>query len=102
MSRRTLIWIVLGVIVAHIGLFLLFGRMRALPTVRQVPPPNFGYREEVYENTVTGERTIHREIRVSTKLADPKQIEEAQRKIQEAAKEKSRHGSPTPAMPAGR
>jgi hypothetical protein len=73
-SRRTIVWIVLGAVIFHLGLFLLLGRMRALPKTRQVPPPNFGYKEEVYDNPKTGERTIYREIRVSTKLADPKKL----------------------------
>ena len=74
MSRRTILWIVLAVVAVHLGLFYLFGKMRALPKVKHIPPPNFGYKEEVYENPKTGERTIYREIRVSTKLADPAKL----------------------------
>lgn len=75
MSRRTIFWIVALVALAHVGAFLLFGRMRALPKARYIPPapkPNFGYREEVSIDPQTGERTITREISVSTRLADPK------------------------------
>ncbi len=74
MSRRTILWVVLGVIAAHIGFFAVFSRMRALPKMRYVPPPNFGYKEEVYQNPKTGDRTIYREIRVSTKLVDPSKL----------------------------
>ena len=80
MSRRTLFRIVLGVLVAHAGLFLLLGQMRALPKMRYVPPPNFGYKERTYIDPVTGEKEIHREIRVSTKLADAKKVEELERR----------------------
>jgi hypothetical protein len=74
-SRRTIFWIVALVVLAHVGAFLLIGQMRALPKARYIPPPappNFGYREEVETDPQTGERTITREIRVSTKLADPR------------------------------
>ncbi len=69
MSRRTLFRIIVLVLLAHIGLFLLFGRMRALPKMRYVPPANFGYKERTYIDLKTGDKEIHREIRVSTKLA---------------------------------
>ena len=75
MKKRTIVYIVLGAIVLHIGLFLIFGQMRALPKTRYVPPPNFGYREEYYVDPRTGERTTWREIRVSTKLSGPEKIE---------------------------
>jgi hypothetical protein len=67
-SRRTLIAIVAAVIAVHVGLFLVVGRMRALPKEHYIPPPNFGYKAEIYENPKTGEKTIWREIRVSTRL----------------------------------
>ncbi len=70
MSRRTIFTIVLGVIVLHVGLFMLFGQMRALPKTRYIAPPNFGYRAEYYDDPKTGIRTIWREIRVSTKLSE--------------------------------
>jgi len=70
MKRRTLFTIIGGVIVLHAGLFYAFGQMRALPKTRYIPPPNFGYKEETYQDPKTGERTIWREIRVSTKLTN--------------------------------
>lgn len=69
MSRRTLFRIIVLVLIAHAGLFALFSQMRPLPKTRYVPPPNFGYKERVYIDPSTGEKEIHREIRVSTKLA---------------------------------
>jgi hypothetical protein len=70
MKRRTIFSIVLGVIVLHVGMFMLFGQMRALPKARYIAPPNFGYQLEYYDDPKTGERTLWREIRVSTKLSE--------------------------------
>ena len=70
MKRRTLLWIVFAVALVHVAAFLILGRMRALPKAHYIPPPNFGYKEEVYEDPKTGDRTIYREFRVSTKLAE--------------------------------
>ena len=75
MKKRTIVYIVLGAIVLHLGLFLIFGQMRALPKTRYVPPPNFGYREEYYDDPKTGIRTTWREIRVSTKLSGAEKVE---------------------------
>ena len=74
MSTRVKFWIVSTVILIHAALFLTLGRARALPRAHRIPPratPNFAYDEDVVENPKTGERTVYREIRVSTKLADP-------------------------------
>ena len=71
MSRRTIAWIILGVVAAHIAAFAIVGRMRALPPAKYVPPPNFGYKQTTYVDPATGEKTIEREIRVTTKLAPP-------------------------------
>lgn len=71
MTRRTLFRIIVVVLIAHVGLFFLFGKIRPLPKVRNVPPPNFGYKERTYIDPRTGEKEVHREIRVSTKLANP-------------------------------
>jgi hypothetical protein len=69
MSQRTLFWIAIIVLLVHVGLFSVVSRMRPLPKTRYIPPPNFGYKERVYIDPKTGEKEIHREIRVSTKLA---------------------------------
>ena len=71
MSRRKIAWIILGVIALHIAAFSVVNRMRMLPKVRYVPPPNFGYKQTTYVDPATGEKTIEREIRVTTKLAPP-------------------------------
>ena len=71
MSRRTIAWIVLGVVAAHLAAFAVVSRMRALPPAKYVPPPNFGYKQTTYVDPATGEKTIEREIRVTTKLAPP-------------------------------
>ena len=51
--------------------FAVVGRMRTLPKVKYIPPPNFGYKQTTYVDPATGEKTIEREIRVTTKLAPP-------------------------------
>ena len=71
MSRRKIAWIVLAVVAAHLAVFAGVSRMRALPKARYVPPPNFGYKQTTYVDPATGEKTIEREIRVTTKLAPP-------------------------------
>ena len=76
MNRRSVFRIILAVLVVHAALFVLFGQMRALPKTRYIPPPNFGYKEETYENPKTGERTVWREIRVTTKLANREKLAE--------------------------
>jgi hypothetical protein len=69
MSWRTIAWIVLGAVALHIVAFAILAHVRPLPNVRFVPPPNFGYKETTWIDPQTGEKTIEREIRVSTKLA---------------------------------
>jgi hypothetical protein len=61
--------IALVVVVVHAAIFFVITHVPALPKARYIPPPNFGTRTEIYEDTKTGERTIYREFRVSTKLA---------------------------------
>jgi hypothetical protein len=70
MKRRTVIRIVVGVVLFHAVAFAILSQMKPLPKTRYIPPPNFRYKEETYEDPKTGERTIWREIRVSTKLRD--------------------------------
>lgn len=69
MKKRTIVYIVLGAIVFHAGLFYWFSQARALPKTKYIPPPNFRVRTEYYDDPKTGERTIWREFRVSTKLS---------------------------------
>ncbi len=69
MKRRTIAWIVTGVAAAHVLLFLLISGTNPLPKTRFEEPPNFGYKQTTYVDPKTGERTIEREIRVTTKLA---------------------------------
>ena len=79
MSRRAIAWIVLGVLAAHLAAFSVVSRWRARPSARYEAPPNFGYKTTTYIDQATGEKTIEREIRVSTKLA-PAGTYEAQSK----------------------
>ena len=79
MSRRAIAWLVLGVVAAHLAAFAVVSRMRTLPKSRHIPPPNFGTKTTTWVDPATGEKTIEREIRVTTKLA-PKGTYEAQPK----------------------
>jgi len=79
LSRRTIAWIVAGVIGAHFAAFLIIARINPLPKTLFNPPPNFGFKQTTYIDPVSGEKTIEREFRVSTKLAQPGTYEEPQK-----------------------
>ena len=83
MSKRAIAWIVLGVIAAHLAVFSVVSGMKARPPAKYVAPPNFGYKTTTYVNVLTGEKTIEREIRVSTKLAPPGTYEAQPKKLQD-------------------
>ncbi len=70
MNLRLLGCIVLGVFTAHLGFFMLLVHLR--PQMKLAPPrkPNFTAVSQTSVNPQTGEKTIYREITVSTKLAD--------------------------------
>jgi hypothetical protein len=67
-NLRLLLCIAMGVFVAHIGVFMLLTHLRPKPKSVLPLQPNFSARATVYVNAETGEKTIHREITVSTKF----------------------------------
>lgn len=69
MKFRKILIIISVVLVVHAGIFFVITHVPALPKARYIPPPNFGTHTETYEDPKTGEKTIYREFRVSTKLA---------------------------------
>lgn len=72
MNFRLLLCIAMGVFVAHLGVFMLLAQIRPKPKFVPPPTPNFTTRERIVVDGETGEKTIYREITVSTKLAvDP-------------------------------
>jgi hypothetical protein len=71
LSRKKLAWIIAGVILAHVAAFLVIARINPLPKTHLIPPPNFGFKQTTYVDPMNGERTIEREFRVSTNLAQP-------------------------------
>ena len=71
MSRRKIAWIVVCVIAAHVAAFLVIAGINPLPKTHFIPPPNFSFKQTTYVDSLNGERTIEREFRVSTKLAQP-------------------------------
>ena len=71
MSRRALIYIVLGVIALHVAGFFVLRNVRPLPKYKAGPVPlkrNFKSYERVEVDPSTGEKTIYRDIEVSTRL----------------------------------
>lgn len=70
MSLRLLLCIAMGVFVAHLGVLMLIVQIRPKPKFVPPPTPNFFARERVIVDGETGERTIYRELTVSTKFAD--------------------------------
>lgn len=56
----------MGVFVAHLGVFMLLSHLRPKPPAP--PKPNFTVRSQAVVDRDTGEKTIYREITVSTRL----------------------------------
>lgn len=59
----------MGVFVAHLGAFMFLAQLRPKPRIAPPPKPNFSAKATVVVNAETGEKTIYREITVSTKFA---------------------------------
>ena len=70
MNFRILCCIVLGVFTAHLGLFMFLVHLRPQVKSAPAPKPNFTVVSQTYVDAETGEKTVYREITVSTKLAD--------------------------------
>ena len=76
MNARLLACIVMGVFTAHIGVLMVIDHLRPKPKLAVSTKPNFAATTEVIEvDAATGEKTVRREITVSTKLADPRSLE---------------------------
>ena len=69
MNLRLLLCIVMGVFTAHIGVFMLIEQLKPKPKLTLPPKPNFSSKATVVINAETGEKSIYREITVSTKFA---------------------------------
>ena len=69
MNFRLLLCIGLGLFTTYVGVVMLVASMRRPQRIAPPPKPNFSARETVVVDADTGERTICREITVSTKLA---------------------------------
>jgi hypothetical protein len=66
---RLLLCLALGVFTTYLGIVMLVGTLRHRPPVTPPPKPNFSAKETTVVDAETGERTIYREITVTTKLA---------------------------------
>jgi hypothetical protein len=69
MQFRLLLCIGMGVFVIHIGVFMLISHLRPAPAYKLPPKPNFVSKSSTVVDPKTGEKTIYREITVSTKFA---------------------------------
>lgn len=69
MNFRLLLCIAMGVFVAHLGVLMLIAQFKPKPKLVPPPKPNFSAKARVVVNAETGERTVYREITVSTKFA---------------------------------
>jgi hypothetical protein len=61
--------IAMGVFTTYLGIFMLVRQLRADPRPPLPPKPNFSARSATVVDPATGEKTIYREITVSTKFA---------------------------------
>jgi hypothetical protein len=59
----------MGVFTAHIGVFMLITQFKPKPQLTPPPKPNFSSKATVVMDAETGEKTVYREITVSTKFA---------------------------------
>jgi hypothetical protein len=69
MDLRLLFCIGMGVFVAHLGVFMIIEQLHPKPHRAPPPKPNFSAKSTSVVDPKTGERTIYREITVSTRFA---------------------------------
>jgi hypothetical protein len=69
MDVRLIFCIAMGVFVAHLGVFMLIEQLHPKPLPPPKPKPNFSAKATTVVDPQTGEKTIYREITVSTKFA---------------------------------
>ena len=70
MNVRLFLCIAMGVFVAHLGVVMFLSHLRPQER-RPLPPQNFKVRSQVVVDRDTGEKTIYREITVSTRVLPP-------------------------------
>jgi hypothetical protein len=68
MNFRLLCCIAMGVFTTHLGVIMLIAQFRPKPHLVAPPKPNFTSKSTVVVDRATGEKTIYREITVSTKF----------------------------------
>ena len=69
MNFRLFMCLALGVFTTFLGIVMLVGNLRRPARVTPPPKPNFSAKATTVVNAETGERTIYREITITTKLA---------------------------------
>ena len=70
MNLKLFLCIAMGVFVAHLGVLMLLSHLRPHVSTR-LPEPNFKVRAQTVVDAVSGEKTVYREITVSTRLPAP-------------------------------
>lgn len=106
------VWVVLGVVAAHLLFFWVVADKHFLPKTRYIAPaptPNFGARRSTSVDPQTGEVTTHEEFVVSTRLVKPPPAAEDSRskdqnpsKIQDSRSKEAGRGSQGVATPDAR
>lgn len=70
MNGRLLLCIGMGVFVVHLGIFMILSHLRQAGEAPK-PQPNFIVHSQVVTDQGTGEKTVYRQITVSTRLGTP-------------------------------
>lgn len=68
MNLRLLLCVAMGIFTTFLGIVMLVNSLRPAPRALPPPTPNFSARATPVVDAETGEKTIYREITVSTKL----------------------------------
>ena len=68
MNFRLFLCIAMGVFVAHIGVVMFLSHLRPRPRTVPTPKPTFVVRSQAVTDRETGEKSIYREITVSTRF----------------------------------
>ena len=97
MNARLILCIAMGVFVAHLGLFMFLSHLRPQPHT-PLPQQNFKVRSQIVVDHETGEKTVYREITVSTHIATPAPSEPVEKPA--LVETKDRKDRPEPAVAA--
>ena len=89
MNLRLIFCVGMGVFTTYMGLLMLVWHFQAKPKYELPPKPNFTARSQEVVDPKTGEKTIYREITVTTKLAEPAPVAQEVRVVPLEAEKKA-------------